>query len=133
MLGLARDLILLVKDRLSLAIIQPKRGVDLTPPFDGLFVEVVGATLVPVEIRLEMVTHMEEHVDGAAGVGICSQAFSVANRVKMEDGCTRGENPPVHGIGERCLLYTSHFTLTVRAASAREAALLFNCDGAYGL
>ena len=103
MLGLAGNLILFVQNGLSLAVVQLEGGVDLAAALDGLFVELVSTALLPVESGLEAVTHMEEKVDGADGVGVGGDAFAIASGLKVDDGRSGGKHTPVNGVGE-CLL-----------------------------
>ena len=116
-LGLPGNLVLLVENRLALGVVEPQRGVDLTPAFDGLLIEFVGAALFAVESRLEMIAHVEEQIDGAAGVGIGGQPFAIAHGFKVEYGRASGKNTPVHGIGESLLLRKAE-TGTRRAVAA---------------
>ena len=104
MLGLAGHLVLLVEDRLGAGVIEPQRGVDLAAAFDGLLVEVVGAALLAVEVGLEVVGDVEEHVDGAAGVGDGGDALAVAGLLKVDDGGAGGKDAPIDGVGEGLLL-----------------------------
>ena len=62
MLGLSGDHVLLVEDGFGLGVIELKRGVDLATAFDGLLVEFVGAALVAIEVRLEMIADVEEQL-----------------------------------------------------------------------
>jgi hypothetical protein len=64
-----------------------------------LLVKLVGAAFFPVNGGLEAVTDVEEHVDGANGVSVGSDAFAVAGCLKVENSCSGGKDAPVDGVG----------------------------------
>jgi hypothetical protein len=96
--------VLFVENRFVLGVVEAEGGVGLAAAFDGLLVELVGAALLAVEGGLEVVTQVEEHVDGAAGLSAGGQALAVAVSLKVDGGGGDGEHAPIDEISEGLLL-----------------------------
>jgi len=98
-LGLPGDQVLLVQHGFALAVVQLECRTHLAAALRGLLLELVGAALFAVEVRLEAVADVEEQIDGPDSVGAGRQVLVIARRFKVQHGGPGGEDPPIHFVG----------------------------------
>ena len=102
--ALAGDKVLFVKDRFRLGVVHSERGSDFASALDGLLVELVGAALGAIEVRLKLIAGVKEQVDGADRVGVGREFLAVTDGFEVNDGSSCGEDAPVDCVGEGLIL-----------------------------